>query len=234
MTKLIQTFEGPSCATAWLEGVQFVRDAKRAYNVSLGVETPAALRPVDVAIQDCVDGFLRAHDPDPLSTIASSIFPAGQYLHGGAAEVFAEIPKLLPKMKGRWDGYAGRMLAKTLTLDNEPISPLERLLLKMKRQAKSGSIYDISINDPQDPLLDLAIYEAAKDAGSIYPPCLMHLSFKLVKKKVYLAATYRSHYYVQKVLGSIRLGAAAVFHCYRTRQWLQCWPAGVSLDRCDL
>jgi hypothetical protein len=207
MAKIIQTFEGPSCATAWLEGVQFVRDAKRAYNVSLGVETPAELRPVDVAIQDCVDAFLRAHDSDPLSTVASSIFPAGQYLHGGATEVFNEIPDLLSKMKGRWDGYAGRMLAKTLTLDNEPISPLERLLLKMKRQAKSGSIYDISIDDPHDPLLDLTIYEAEKDAGSIYPPCLMHLSFKLVKKRVYLTATYRSHYYVQKVLGNL-LGLA--------------------------
>lgn len=207
MPKIIQPFEGPSCASVWLDAVQFVRDAKRAYNVSLGVENAAELRPVDVAIQDCVDTFLRLHDSEPLSSVASDIFPAGQYLHGGATELFTEIPKLLPKMKGRWDGYAGRMLAKTLTLDGEPISPLERLLRKMKRQAKSGSIYDLSIDDPDDPLLDLEIYEADKDAGSIYPPCLMHLSFKLVQKKVYLTATYRSHYYVQKVLGNL-LGLA--------------------------
>lgn len=207
MTKIIQTFEGPSCATAWLAAVQYLRDVKRTYNVSLGIEKPAALRPVDAAIQDCVDNFLRTHGSEPLSSVASTIFPAGQYLHGGATEVFGEIPKLLPKMKGRWDGYAGRMLAKTLELDGEPISPLERLLRKMQRQAKSGSIYDISIDDPQDPLLDLAVYDAEKDGGTIHPPCLMHLSFKLVQKKVYLTATYRSHHYVQKVLGNL-LGLA--------------------------
>jgi hypothetical protein len=207
MTKIIQTFEGPSCAAAWLAAVQFVRDAKRTYNVSLGIESPDMVRPIDAAIQQHVDDFLRAHESDPLSSVASTIFPAGQYLHGGADEVFNEIPKHFPKMKGRWDGYAGRMLAKTLKVGDETISPLERLLRKMKRQAKSGSIYDISIDDPQDPLLDLAIYDAAKDAGPMYPPCLMHLSFKLVQKQVYLTATYRSHYYMQKVLGNL-LGLA--------------------------
>jgi hypothetical protein len=68
-------------------------------------------------------------------------------------------------------------------------------------------VYDISIDDPADPLTEIAIYRADSDGGAIHPPCLMHLSFKLVKKEVYLTVLYRTHFFIEKVLGNL-LGLA--------------------------
>ena len=212
MTKLIHSFEGRSCASVWLEAVQFVRDAGMAYNVVLGIEFPALVQPVDAAIQQRVDAFLVEHEAEPLATVASTIFPAGEYVHGDAEEVFNDFPKIFPKIRGRWDGYAVRMLTRSLKMpDGSPISPLERLVRKMRAQAsrRGGmrSVYDISMDDPEDPLTEIAIYDASKDAAAIHPPCLMHLSFKLVENQVYLTVMYRTHYYIEKALGNL-LGLA--------------------------
>lgn len=209
MTQLVKTFEAPSCAGVWLNAVRYVRDEKAAYNVVLGVECPLIVRPLDAAIQQHVNRFLEEHDKEPLATVATTIFPASEYLHGGASEVFNDFAvAILPQIRGRWEGYAARMLTRSIELRNgSKTSPLERMIEKMKQQApRRGpmrSMYDVSIDDPADPLTEIAIYHAEADAGAIHPPCLMHLSFKLVKKKVYLTVLYRTHFFIEKVLGNL-------------------------------
>jgi hypothetical protein len=208
MNNLIKAFEGPSCASVWLDAVKYIRDQVHAYNVVLGIENPLKVGSRDAAIHQHVNRFLEAHHAEPLATVATTIFPGSEYLHGGADEVFKEFPEVLPRIRGRWDGYAGRMLSRSIEQkDGSKISPLERLVEKMKTQAsKAGpmrSVYDISTDDPHDPLFDLAIYQAEQDASAIHPPCLMHLTFKLVTKQVYLTALYRTHFYVEKALGNL-------------------------------
>jgi hypothetical protein len=208
MTKVIKTFEASSCAAVWLDAVTYVRDEIAAYNVVLGVERPLIVGARDAAIQQHVNRFLETHEKEPLATVATNIFPGSEYLHGGASEVFNDFPNVLPKIRGRWDGYAARMLARSIQRrDGSKISPLEQMVEKMKKQANRPgpmrSVYDISIDDPADPLTDIAIYHADQDAAAIHPPCLMHLSFKLVKKKVYLTVLYRTHFFIEKVLGNL-------------------------------
>lgn len=208
MAQLIKTFEASSCADVWLNAVRYVRDATLAYNVVLGVERPLIVGPRDAAIQQHVNRFLEAHEKEPLATVATTIFPASEYLHGGASEVFNDFVEVLPKIRGRWDGYAARMLSRSIERrDGSKISPLERMIEKMKGQAQNPgpmrSVYDISIDDPSDPLSEVAIYHADQDSGPIHPPCLMHLSFKLVKQQVYLTALYRTHFFIEKVLGNL-------------------------------
>jgi hypothetical protein len=178
----------------------------------MGVERPLIVAPRDAAIQQHVNRFLEAHEKEPLATVATNIFPASEYLHGGSGEVYNDFAEVLDKIRGRWDGYAARMLSRSIERnDGSKVSPLERMIEKMKRQAdKAGpmrSVYDISTDDPDDPLTDIAIYHADQDAGAIHPPCLMHLSFKLVKKQVYLTVLYRTHFFIEKVLGNL-LGLA--------------------------
>ncbi len=174
----------------------------------MAVERPLIVRPSDAAIQQHVNRFLEAHEKEPLATVATTIFPGSEYIHGGASEVYHDFTSVLPKIRGRWDGYAARMLSPSIARhDGSKVSPLERIIEKMKRQAQRPgpmrSVYDISLDDPDDPITDVAIYHADQDAGAIHPPCLMHLSFKLVSNRVYLTALYRTHFFIEKVLGNL-------------------------------
>ena len=87
-------------------------------------------------------------------------------------------------------------------------SPLEQLIVKMKRQRETSrmrSAYEMSLVAKDDLLLELPIYRAETDARRIRGgPCLSHLSFKLLPDNtVVLTAIYRSHYYVERALGNL-------------------------------
>jgi hypothetical protein len=52
---------------------------------------------------------------------------------------------------------------------------------------------------------DIPIYDGALDRKPSYGnlPCLSHVSIKVDDRKVRLNATYRSHYYTQRLLGNL-------------------------------
>lgn len=213
MEKIITVFEGASCCDVWLQTVTYLAAHGTACNIVLGIEKPDVLSPTDFQVQARVNDFLVQHGTLPISTIATTIFPCSEYLHGGASEVFNEFPKLFKKFHTGWGTYAGRMLNRSL---REPdgdslISPLERVIKKMKRQLETGqmrSVYEISLLDNEDLVTDITIYNADTDSRPIRGlPCLSHLSFKLLPGKITLTAMYRYHFYVQKALGNL-LGLA--------------------------
>ena len=215
MGKLITVFEGSSCCEVWLQAVDYLFKERAArYNIVLGVQKPDLLRAADFQIQERVDEFLRRHDAYPVSTVATTIFPASEYLHGGAKEVFEEFPKTYEKFRQDWGTYAGRMLGRSLPQGGAKslISPLEQLVNKMKQQRERQhmrSAYEVSLVESEDLLADIPIYRAASDSRRVMSgPCLSHLSFKLLPEgKVTLTAMYRSHYYIAKALGNL-LGLA--------------------------
>lgn len=215
MGNVVTVFEGSSCCEVWLQAVDFLFKQNAAcYNIVLGVQKPAQLSAADFHVQERVDEFLKQRDAYPISTVATTVFPASEYLHGGAREVFEEFPKTHDKFRDNWGTYAGRMLNRCIpqTGEKDRISPLELLVRKMKRQRKTGqmrAVYEVSLIGDEDLFSDIPIYNAAKDSrrtrGS---PCLSHLSFKLAPEgKVMLAAIYRYHYYIQRALGNL-LGLA--------------------------
>jgi len=211
MNKLIHTFEGQTCVSVWLEAIEYLLSLGPSTNIVLGIENPVYLSPTEYRVQAHVNAFLNRHDAAPISTVANTIFPASEYLHGGAREVYDEFPKTFEQIRaGSWGTYAIRLLTKSLPVKNSTDlqSPLRQLVAKMKRQretTKMRSIYEVSFLEDEELLADIPTYRASSDSRYIRGgPCLSHLSFKLLpNSSVSLTAIYRYHYYVQRALGNL-------------------------------
>jgi hypothetical protein len=211
MGKVLHTFEGTTCVDTWMQAIEYLLPVETTCNVILGIEKPLEVSPTDYKIQAHVNDFFIRYGALPISTIATTIFPGSEYLHGGAHDVYEEFPKTFDQIREGWGTYAMRLLTKSLpTSDGTTLqSPLQQLVSKMKRQretTKMRSVYEVSLIEDEDLMAaDIPIYKASKDSRYIRGgPCLSHLSFKLLPNAtVTLAATYRYHYYVQRALGNL-------------------------------
>jgi hypothetical protein len=211
MGKIVQIFEGRSCVDVWLQAMGYLVEHTPALNLVLGIETPDRLSGVEYQTQQRVDEFLEQHDAPRISTVANTIFPGSEFLHGGSHEVYDGFPKIFPVIREGWGTYAMRLLTKSLpTKDGKSLqSPLKQLISKMKRQRETSqmrSVYESVLVENEDVLTDLPIYRAESDSRHIrgkYLPCLSYLSFKLLPDTVALTAMYRYHYYVQRALGNL-------------------------------
>ena len=210
MGKIIHPFEGVGCVDVWLQAMEYLVEQHIACNIVLGIEKPDQLSSADYKIQDSVNQFLIRHDALPLSTVATTIFPGSEFLHGGSHEVYEEFPKTFPKIRDGWGTYAMRLLTKSVPMaDGKTLqSPLEQLISKMKRQkdtSRMRSVYESVLVEKDDLVTDVPIYRADTDARYIRGgPCLSYLSFKLLPDDtVTLTAMYRYHYYVQRALGNL-------------------------------
>jgi len=216
---LVHLVEADTCTQAWLQAVEFLQSNRGpAYNLVLAVRSPSILTAADFAVYDIVDGFLREYDRAPLTTVASTIFPANFYLHGGAEELyntFAQVYAHIPN----WSAlYAIRMLRKPTNSQcagPAQINPLQIIVEKIKKQSGDGrmrAVYEANLVEEGD-FLELPIYDALCDARRTrYQPCLTHLSFKLLPEDhVMLTVLYRYHYYIEKALGNL-LGLAQLLY----------------------
>jgi hypothetical protein len=191
--------------------MEYLLSVETSTNIILGIGNPVYLSPTEFRIQAHVNAFLNRHNALPITTVANTIFPASEYLHGGAQEVYEEFPKTFDQLRGgSWGTYAMRLLTKSLPVKNSTAlqSPLQQLVAKMRRQretTKMRSIYEVSLLEDEELLADIPTYRASSDSRYIRGgPCLSHLSFKLLPNVgVSLTAIYRYHYYVQRALGNL-------------------------------
>jgi hypothetical protein len=212
METLIHPIHTESCTKAWLEGVEYLlaQPDREAYNLILGINSPREMAPVDFAIFDLVDGFLRETNQLPITTVAGTIFPANHYLRNQAAGVYEEFPEEISKLpKSSWGTYAMRLLRKEGK--NGTFNPLEQLVEKIRRLRNlNRSAYEINfVDDDLEEILEIPIYSTKDDYKLHIPqPCLSHLTFKLYEgESLRLTVLYRSHFYVTKALGNL-LGLA--------------------------
>jgi thymidylate synthase len=106
---------------------------------------------------------------------------------------------VFPKLKRSprdWGRYFERMMAYPTPAG--PVNLLDKIVQKMKRHVEGkrlyGNVYELPI---YNPVLDA-------EGSPIGGQCLSHLSFKVDKhRRVLLSATYRNHYYTEKLLGNI-------------------------------
>jgi len=204
---MIHPIEAKTCVEAWLKAVNLLATMpdRCAYNVILDIENPVAMTDLDRRIVQAVDGFLTAHEADPVASVAATIFPASDYRRNGVKGAFEDFPeRTYPKLSTRWGTYAGRMLRHT-GKNGKPFNPLEVTIEKLRAQSKRKSplrgIYEVGLTDM---LTDVPIFDPALDSKrTMGQPCLAHLSFKLREKGVMLTALYRNHYYVQRALGNL-------------------------------
>lgn len=100
--------------------------------------------------------------------------------------------------------------------DGTIYNPLKDLLTKIQDHGEYKATFELGLGHPLDDCAvdgsggevvgdDIAVYNGAADRRPMYGhlPCLMHLSIKLDHGKVRMNATYRSHYYVQRLLGNL-------------------------------
>ncbi|TIL83160.1 MAG: hypothetical protein E5Y89_01950 [Mesorhizobium sp.] len=108
----------------------------------------------------------------------------------------------------QWGCYAMRILRQK-DRDGTIYNPLESLLKKIEQHGQFKAAFELGLGQPLDDFEtvgdDVAIYNGATDRRPIrgHLPCLMHVSIKLDHGKVRLNATYRSHYYIQRLLGNL-------------------------------
>ena len=212
-----------TCTQAWLEAVRHLRPRKpwRDYNVILEITNPMAMPPEDKRVHDLVDSFLEAKAGKRISTVVNTIFPATLYTSFGRDGVFKRYPAMWETIRKhpdiQWGTYFRRMTSRSVAGKQE-INPLERLIKKLKTQAKLRSpkhaAYEVGIHDLDE---DMPLYDPLKDAGrTMGGPCLSHLSFKLKDdRSLMLTALYRSHHYIHRALGNL-IGLAWLQHFVAT------------------
>jgi hypothetical protein len=90
----------------------------------------------------------------------------------------------------------GALLALNVTLLFRPLDGLLGACGGKRAAYEVGTI---------DPFTDIPIYEPGRDRGPIMGgPCLSHVSFKLLEDHaLMLTGFYRSHFYIERVLGNL-------------------------------
>lgn len=197
-----------TCARSWVAAASaLIENGDEAYNVVIDVEDPWNHEDQDHTVITLVDTFLKAHDANPIVTIANTIFPQAQYeAHGSPAFYTVEHRDFdrLTETK-RWGRYFERM-TRHRKADGETYNPLQDLIEKMRRQEDSGVRYKAAY--------ELAVYDPLLDGRSLYGgQCLSFLSFKLHSNcGLMLTAMYRNHTYITRCLGNlIGLGRLQAF-----------------------
>jgi hypothetical protein len=217
---------GESRAETWFSAVQHLSTCSdwEDYNLVLEIRDPMRRNALDQRIEEGVDEFLRGTGKFPLSTVAETIFPAGEYRRHGPKGVYETYPNdIYPKIKRlpelRWGTYAHRLVRRDAP--GGSVNPLKYCVEKIRRQlagpSVKGACYELSLCDVA---LDLPLYDPVNDRKNhIGGPCLSHVSLKIMRdRRLALTALYRSHFYVQKALGNL-LGLARLqaFVCEQTK-----------------
>jgi len=198
----------------WLLGVEHLAGLRprEDFDVFLNVATPTVLTTRDTDVSKLVGEFLKNHNGTPVETVAETIFPIQDYIRGGEKGVFEIYPKRMEKIHNArasidrgWGCYAMRFIQQKDHNGNE-FNPLQCILEKMRNHGQYKASYEL--NNGGSFAEELPIYDSATDRKRLYGgPCLSHISIKIDNGKVRLNATYRSHYYVQRLLGNL-LGLA--------------------------
>jgi hypothetical protein len=214
---------------------------REAQNLVLEISNPTDVSMADRNVMSAVDNAIRAHHPGlSLATVMATIFPQNLYKRHGRPK-FYEFHHQAIKRAGKkgWGTYAGRMMRRRGKDGVQIINPLEIIVEKLKSNARVDakqsfvSTYELGTTDPSEDLhpslameiecgADLPTYDAAYDANRpLGGPCLSHISFKLLDRKVLnMTAIYRSHYYCERALGNL-LGLSQLLNFVATEAKLQ-------------
>lgn len=200
--------KGQTAPAVWLAAVEHLTrcPATEDFDVFLHIEEPTVLSIADAAVYKEVDGFLISHGAFGVHTVAETIFPLNEYMHSGARGVFDDYPPKIRAIQkarhdGNWGCYAYRILRQK-DLKGATFNPLSDMVNKIREHGKYRASFELGQGRPFED--EIPIYDPATDRKRLYGgPCLSHLSIKVHDGKVRFNATYRSHYYVRRLLGNL-------------------------------
>ncbi|MET4252968.1 hypothetical protein [Bradyrhizobium sp. LA6.7] len=219
----MELIKAQTAPAVWLAAVDYLEGCagEEDFDVILHVTDPTVLSKQDRAVYQEVDKFLTGHGAFSIHTVAETIFPLDEYMRKGATSVYTEFPsKIRAIQKGRsdsnWGSYAYRFLRQK-DAHGEIFNPLKELVAKISAHGKYRASFELNAGRPLEE--DIPIYDAVTDRKRLYGgPCLSHLSIKVHDGKVRLNATYRSHYYVRRLLGNlVGLGRLQYFIAKETK-----------------
>lgn len=205
----MELIKGRSLPEVWLKAASYLasRPGYEDFDVFLAISDPIALSAEDASVVKLVDGFLVRRGGFSVNTVAETIFPLDEYVRNGAKGVFElYAPKITEIHKdrsdARWGCYALRMLHQ-VGLDGKAFNPLEKVVDKIKKHGKYRAANEIGMGRPSEE--DIPIYNPALDRNQYYGgmPCLSHVSIKVHDGLIRINATYRSHNYMQRLLGNL-------------------------------
>lgn len=231
--------KGTSIPEVWLAACEYLQTGPghEDFDVFLHITDPSPLSKADAKVIEGVENFLVQHGGASVYTVAETIFPLQDYIRGGAKAVFDTYPERMAKIHAarsdrQWGNYAMRILRQK-DRDGTIYNPLHDLLKKIQDHGEYKATFELGQGQPLDGYEavgdDIAIYNGAADRRPMYGhlPCLMHLSIKLDHGKVRLNATYRSHYYVQRLLGNL-LGLARLQYFLAHESELEIGPLTIN------
>src|SRR5487761_2310670 len=204
----MELIKGETAPAVWLSAVEHVQRCANGedFDVFLHIAQPTVLSKEDAAVYNELDGFLKSHGAFGVHTVAETIFPLDHYIHAGARGVFDDYPEKIHAIQkartdGNWGCYAYRMLRQT-DFAGETFNPLEDIVEKIKKHGKYRATYELGQGRSYED--EIKIYDPVTDRKRLRGgPCLSHLSMKVHDHKIRFNATYRSHYYVRRLLGNL-------------------------------
>lgn len=204
----MELIKGDTCPSTWLKAVEYLSTCKvhEDFDVFLGVERPTPYSKGDRVVHDIVDAFLRDHGGSRIETVAETIFPLSDYSRGGPKGVYHDYPQRMRRIRAvrsdrRWGTYALRLVEPRTDAKERSYVPLEALVSKIKNLGKFRAAHELNIGPIES---DIEVYDPNRDRLRPYGgPCLSHLSFKVHEGRIRLNATYRSHFYIQRLLGNL-------------------------------
>lgn len=219
--------KGVSVVDVWLQGVTYlleeVGSPYEELDIYLKVSDPLKLSPTDRKIYDLVDAFLTENDrAQSIHTVAETIFPYSYYRRLGMKGVLEQYADDMEEIwKGRsdssWGCYAYRMLRRK-DANGKNYNPLKHKIAHLKKHKIKRACFELDAGDPdmtgealdfdaidRDPSCDLATYDDRIDRTKTFGnlPCMSYLSMTVFGGALHLNATYRRHYYIERLLGNL-------------------------------
>lgn len=211
----MELIRGQTAPSVWVAALEYLDKQPKAidFDVFLHIEEPTVLTAEDRLVYDTIDTFLKTRGAFSVHTVAETIFPLDEYQHAGASGVFKDYPEKVRAIQkarpdGNWGSYAYRILRQK-DKTGELFNPLEELLQKIKDHHNYAACFELSsghlLDNDQAPFEDdIRIFDGATDRKRLRSgPCLSHLSIKVHDGNIRFNATYRSHYYMRKLLGNM-------------------------------
>lgn len=204
----MELIKGQTAPEVWLAAVEHVARQRNSedFDVFLNIAQPTVLSQTDVAVYKAVDGFLTGHGAFSVHTVAETIFPLDEYARNGTKGLFGDYPAKLRDIQkartdGNWGSYSYRILRQK-DAEGKTFNPLEDMVEKITRHGKYRASFELGSARPFED--EIPIYDPATDRKRLYGgPCLSHLSVKVHDGQIRFNATYRSHYYVRRLLGNL-------------------------------
>ena len=227
---MAKSVQAANISTGWLAALEhLLRFEGNDIHLLVGIRKPGE---EDPRVRKILDEFLAAQHLQPISTVASTIFPQVLYQPkaGNAARsrLYQSYEQIYPILRRHPANHRGTYFYRLIHWlgREEPLNQLEqtiqRLKVQVSRRNPLSSAYEVSMGVLEDDSCNsLEIAGADKtDLQIAYPgidnsqmgfPCLSHISLTFFEQRLHMLAIYRNQFFISKAYGNY-VGLSRLLH----------------------